>query len=130
MRELKPCLLRREDGPLYRQLLDRMRAPIDSGALGVGSALPREAVLAERFGVSLITVRQALRELEIEGLIKKQTAKPAVVAAPGQVAQQPGAPVRAERGARGRAPKDDDESDDRKPRGQERRRDQRQQQNQ
>ena len=89
LRELKPCLLRREDGPLYRQLLDRLRAPIDSGALGVGSALPREAVLAERFGVSLITVRQALRELEIEGLIKKQTAKPAVVAAPTLARRKP-----------------------------------------
>lgn len=82
MQRLKPHPLRREDGPLYRQLVARLRAPIDAGTLAVGSSLPREADLAQRFGVSLITVRQALRDLEIEGLIMKRTAKPAVVAAP------------------------------------------------
>ena len=58
-----------------------MREQIASGQLRVGQSLPPEAVLAERFGVSLITVRQALRELQDEGLILKRSAKPAVVAA-------------------------------------------------
>ncbi len=82
LRSLKPQLLTRDHGPLYRQLANRLRAPIDDGVLRPGSPLPREADLATQFGVSLITVRQALRDLEGEGLIKKRTAKPAIVAAP------------------------------------------------
>ena len=78
---LKPLILTRDEGPLYRQLATRLRAPIDEGVLQPGSPLPREADLARQFGVSLITVRQALRDLEGEGLIKKRTAKPAIVAA-------------------------------------------------
>ena len=79
---LKPRLLTRDHGPLYRQLATRLRAPIDNGLLRPGCPLPREADLATGFGVSLITVRQALRDLEGEGLIKKRTAKPAIVATP------------------------------------------------
>jgi len=79
---LQPLTLLREHGPLYRQLTNRLRAPIESGVLAPGHPLPREADLATRFGVSLITVRQALRDLEGEGLIKKRTAKPAMVAMP------------------------------------------------
>ena len=75
--------LSRDDGPLYRQLLGILREPIVGGQLPPGTALPREADLAARFGVSLITVRQALRDLESEGLIRKRAAKPAIVAAPG-----------------------------------------------
>lgn len=71
--------LARSQGPLYRQLADILREPITSGAYPVGSELPKEALIAERFGVSLITVRQALRDLEADGLIKKRSAKPAIV---------------------------------------------------
>src|SRR5688572_20216847 len=73
--------LARAQGPLYRQLAEILREPIASGAFPVGGELPKEAVLAEKFGVSLITVRQALRELEAGGLIKKRSAKPAIVTA-------------------------------------------------
>ena len=79
---LQPAPLLREHGPLYRQLTNRLRAPIESGALATGHTLPREADIATRFGVSLITVRQSLRDLEGEGLIKKRNAKPAVVTTP------------------------------------------------
>ena len=75
-------LLARAQGPLYRQLADILREPIASGAFPVGGELPKEAVIAERFGVSLITVRQALRDLEADGLIRKRSAKPAVVTSP------------------------------------------------
>lgn len=74
-------VLGRANGPLYRQLADVLRKPILDGNFAVGSELPKEAHIAEHFGVSLITVRQALRELESEGLIKKRSAKPAVVIA-------------------------------------------------
>jgi GntR family transcriptional regulator len=73
--------LGRASGPLYRQLADLLRKPISDGNFAVGSELPKEAHIAEHFGVSLITVRQALRELESEGLIRKRSAKPAVITA-------------------------------------------------
>ena len=44
-------------------------------------------MIAEHFGVSLITVRQALRDLEADGLIRKRSAKPAVVAARRSIGQ-------------------------------------------
>lgn len=71
--------LAREGGPLYRQLADILRRPIADGALSAGDELPKEASIAEHFGVSLITVRHALRDLESGGLIRKRSAKPAVV---------------------------------------------------
>ena len=74
-------MLVRANGPLYRQLADVLREPIGNGAFPVGAELPKEADIAQRFGVSLITVRQALRDLEADGLIRKRSAKPAVVAA-------------------------------------------------
>jgi GntR family transcriptional regulator len=73
--------LMRANGPLYRQLADMLREAIGSGAFPIGAELPKEAEIGQRFGVSLITVRQALRELEADGLIRKRSAKPAVVAA-------------------------------------------------
>jgi GntR family transcriptional regulator len=76
--------LARANGPLYRQLADVLREPIVNEVLAVGDELPKEAEIAERFGVSLITVRQALRDLEADGLIRKRSAKPAVVAAKSQ----------------------------------------------
>ena len=52
------------------------------GRLRPGRTLPREADLAGFFGVSLITVRQALKELETEGRVRKQSAKPTIVTSP------------------------------------------------
>ena len=71
----------RSNGPLYRQLADILRHPINSGIFAVGSELPKEAAIAAHFDVSLITVRQALRDLEADGLIRKRSAKPAIVQA-------------------------------------------------
>ena len=73
--------LLRSDGPLYRQLAGHLRAAITSEELSIGAPLPSEAQLAQHFGVSLITVRQALRDLEDDGLIRKRAAKTAIVAA-------------------------------------------------
>lgn len=75
-----PSKLRRSDGPLYRQLEARLREGILSGRLAEGAELPTEGALAAEYGVSLITVRQALRELQGAGLVRKRAAKPALVA--------------------------------------------------
>ena len=74
-----PRKLSRADGKLYHQVAVRLRGAIASGRVAVGAELPTEARLAHGFGVSLITIRHALRELEAEGLIEKRAAKPAVV---------------------------------------------------
>lgn len=74
-------LLDRADGPLYRQAAEHLRDAIGRGVVKVGAALPTEADLAGGFGVSLITLRQALRELETDGLIRKRAAKTAIVVA-------------------------------------------------
>jgi GntR family transcriptional regulator len=71
--------LDRLSGPLYRQAAAHLRAAILGGDMRVGVAMPTEADLAERFGISLITIRAALRELEGEGWIRKRAAKTALV---------------------------------------------------
>jgi GntR family transcriptional regulator len=80
--------LLRENGRMYQQLAALLREPILNGVYPPGTALPKEAEIAGRFGVSLITVRHALRELQADGLISKRAAKPAVVAGPGTAARR------------------------------------------
>ena len=59
--------------PAYRQLMERLKDEIDTGKYSVGDRIPTESELCADFGVSRITVRRAVEELEIEGcLIKKQ----------------------------------------------------------
>ena len=49
-----------------------MRDQIASGRLGDGGALPGEQALAAEHGVSRVTVRRALAELEREGLVSRR----------------------------------------------------------
>lgn len=55
--------------PLYLSLARTLTQDIDKGRYAVGSSLPPENNLAQRYGVSRHTVRQALRELKDDGLI-------------------------------------------------------------
>jgi DNA-binding GntR family transcriptional regulator len=50
--------------PIYRVIADDLLAQISSGELPVDSQLPSEAEMAARYGVSRMTVRQAMDQLE------------------------------------------------------------------
>ncbi len=58
--------------PQYRRIADALRAEMDGGALRPGDALPSEAALTARFGVSRGTARRALAELEGAGLVESR----------------------------------------------------------
>src|SRR5439155_1326580 len=59
----------RERRPLPLQVYARLRARIIAGEDLPGARLPSEADLAKSFGVSRVTVREALRLLQREGLL-------------------------------------------------------------
>jgi GntR family transcriptional regulator, transcriptional repressor for pyruvate dehydrogenase complex len=54
----------------FEEIAAQIRAELAAGRLGVGSRLPSERALAEQFGVSRNTLREALRSLEHAGLIQ------------------------------------------------------------
>ncbi|HSV45708.1 MAG TPA: GntR family transcriptional regulator [Ramlibacter sp.] len=58
--------------PLYRQVVQTLRNEILKGAYPVGSQLPTEGELSERFEVSRHTVREALRQLRSDGLVSSR----------------------------------------------------------
>lgn len=65
---------RRDDmavsGKLYRRLADSIAAEIEAGKYSVGERLPTERELAEQYGVSRPTLREALIALEMLGMIE------------------------------------------------------------
>lgn len=61
--------------PLYAQLKQRLRAEIADGRYPEGGLLPTEALLGDIYGVSRITVRRAISELQDEGVLEKRHGK-------------------------------------------------------
>lgn len=57
-------------GKLYRRLADSIAAEIGAGKYRLGERLPTERELAEQFGVSRPTLREALIALEMQGMIE------------------------------------------------------------
>ena len=57
------------DRAVYRQIADHLRAVIGRGGLREGEQLPSEAQLMEHYGVARMTIRNALRVLQDEGLV-------------------------------------------------------------
>lgn len=70
------------DIPLYTQLVGIIKRQIASGTLAVGALLPSEAELCRALDVSRSTVRQAIGELEEEGLVMRKRGKGTFVADP------------------------------------------------
>lgn len=64
-----------EKHSLYQQLADSLRDKIYEGKYAFGDKLPSERSLAEKFGISHLTVRKALAILEEEGMLLRVQGK-------------------------------------------------------
>ncbi|ERS00501.1 MAG: GntR family transcriptional regulator [Pseudomonadota bacterium] len=71
--------------PLYVQIRDRLRRDILDGTYQVHERLPSENEMMGVFGVSRITIRQALRDLHNEGLVFSAQGKGTFVSKPKAV---------------------------------------------
>src|SRR5215813_9388676 len=60
------------DDPLYLQVVRALKDEIVSGVYPIGSQLPTEEELCERFSVSRYTVREALRRLREDSLVSSR----------------------------------------------------------
>ena len=58
-----------DDHPAYRQIANVIEQRIVGRSLRTGDPLPSESDLARQFGVNRSTVREAIRELEVHGLL-------------------------------------------------------------
>jgi GntR family transcriptional regulator len=68
--------------PLYHQLKDVILRGIVTGKWKVDDRLPTESEIAEQYGVSKITVRQAFRELATLGYVRREQGRGTFVQRP------------------------------------------------
>ena len=68
--------------PLYEQVANALRADIQGGAFDATKRLPTEEELAEKYGISRITVRRAVGDLVEEGLVEKKQGKGTFIRTP------------------------------------------------
>jgi GntR family transcriptional regulator len=66
---LKEQLDPTSDRAVFRQIADHLRDAVTSGRLREGEQLPSEAQIMEHYGITRMTVRQALGVLRAEGLV-------------------------------------------------------------
>lgn len=57
---------------VYEQVIDQIEDMVADGSLGIGDKLPSERELVERLKVSRTSIREALRALEVIGLIESR----------------------------------------------------------
>ncbi len=93
--------------PLYRQVSEKIRALIESGALRDGERLPATRELAGRLGLNRTTVSAAYELLEAEGFLRGHVGRGSFVHAPRRI----GGVKWAERLAPAEAPRSAPESD-------------------
>jgi GntR family transcriptional regulator len=66
--------------PMYRKLRDALAEATRLGVAGPSGSLPSERWLAERLGVSRVTLRRAMDELAADGLLSRRQGARTVVA--------------------------------------------------
>jgi GntR family transcriptional regulator len=75
--------------PLYHQLKTLLLERIRTGEMKPNDRLPAEDELAATHGVSKATVRQALNELAVAGVLRREQGRGTFVAEPNKLAQGP-----------------------------------------
>ncbi len=80
--ELHTAIDRNSYVPLYVQVRDALRDMIEQGGLQAGEQLPGEPELCRMFNVSRTVIRQALRDIELDGSIVRHKGKGTFVAEP------------------------------------------------
>lgn len=78
MTELFAAIERRS---IWQDVASQVRKMIEDGTIGPGQKLPSERDMCQQFGVSRISLREALRALEREGFIEVQAGRGAFVRA-------------------------------------------------
>ena len=73
-------LKKTSERPLYKQLMQRLKNDITAGVYPAGERIPGEQALCAVYGVSRVTVRKALAEIEREGLLVRRQGKGTFVA--------------------------------------------------
>lgn len=68
--------------PYYIQLIDILNEKVQDGTWTPGDQIPGEQELCELYSVSRTVVRQALRELELDGVITRRKGKGTFIAPP------------------------------------------------
>jgi GntR family transcriptional regulator, transcriptional repressor for pyruvate dehydrogenase complex len=74
--------------PRSTQVREQLELAINSGEYGPGDRLPSERELSEMFGVSRVSVREALRSLEAIGLVQVRHGHGAFVLNPSERAER------------------------------------------
>jgi GntR family transcriptional regulator len=82
LRSLNTAVDRNSPIPYYVQVKGALREHIESGNWQPGDQLPGEPELCQMFGVSRTVIRQALKEMEYEGLIVREKGKGTFLAEP------------------------------------------------
>lgn len=72
-------LERQQPVPLYYQLELHLREAIESGRFRPGEQMPPENELSRLYGVSRVTVREALRRLEEDGMLSRTPRRGTIV---------------------------------------------------
>jgi GntR family transcriptional regulator len=62
-------------GPVYAQVREQIEVEISNKSVAAGETLPSPASLAQKLSVDKGEIQRAYFELELAGLIKKQTGK-------------------------------------------------------
>jgi GntR family transcriptional repressor for pyruvate dehydrogenase complex len=71
-----------DDQRLFRKVAQQIEHTVLTGELKPGDMLPSERILREQFGVSRTVIREALKALEVQGLLEVQHGRGAIVATP------------------------------------------------
>src|SRR5215218_596506 len=72
MDETRPAIAPIRRVKLYEEVAARIRDLIADGELRAGEALPSERKLAEQFKVGRAVIREAIRQLEVSGLVESR----------------------------------------------------------